>query len=395
MYTTDQAINKATAILQNATLDSGIMALSEDLENYKRIWSRDSMIAGIAGLLINDSKLNLGLKNSILSLASMQHTTGAIPSNVNIDLTKASYGSLAGRVDATTWWLVGTALYIHNFKDENFEVVIKDHVLKAINVLDAWEFNGRDLIYTPLSGNWADEYPLHGYLLYDNLLRYWAIKMWAEMLTDKNLETKALRIKSSISKNFWPDPNESDHYHPKIKFDQSQQYFTAGFHPGNVYKVFDAAANGLAMMLGFSSEEKTSKIINYVKGIFAELGQDLVPAFWPVINEGDATYHELSTNFAYVFKNYPNHFHNGGIWPVMMGVFALGLTLENHSALTTQMFECAKSFLNNAEKPFAEYIDSANFQPGGKKELCFSAAGCIFMAQSNKAHIRQKLNINM
>jgi glycogen debranching enzyme len=392
MYTTDQALQKASNILHKSTVSSGIMALAEDLENYRRIWSRDSMIAGIAGLLTGDAVLKDGLRNSVLSLASMQHHTGAIPSNVHTDLSKASYGSLAGRVDATTWWLVGAGLYIHNYGDD-LKSLITDNVHKALTVMDCWEFNGRDLIYTPLSGNWADEYPLHGYLLYDNLLRYWALDLWAGILDDKELETKANRIKISIQKNFWPDATSTDVYHPKLVFHLDQSYYMAGFHPGNVYKVFDTAGNALALLLGLPSEDKINKITEYVQSVFTSLGHDMLPAFWPVIHEGDAAYEEIRSNYAYQFKNHAHHFHNGGIWPVMMGLFAMGLTLRSRPDMAKSMFEAAKIFLDDDQKPFAEYIDSAQFKPGGKKELCFSAAGCIFMAQTDKDHIGQKLNL--
>ncbi len=395
MDNTDQTLHKATAILHKATVSSGIMALAEDVENYGRIWSRDSMIAGIAGLLIDDKTLKQGLRNSILSLASLQHETGAIPSNVNIDLTKASYGSLAGRVDATTWWLIGAALYLHNFEDEDLKSSILDKVYKSLHVLDCWEFNGRDLIYTPLSGNWADEYPLHGYLLYDNALRYWALKMWAEIVESDKMRVKAQRIRLSIQKNFWPDENSIDLYHSKLKYDASQRFFITGFHPGNVYKVFDAAGNALALLMGFASGEKLHSLIGYVNTIFSSLGHHLLPAFWPVINEGDPNYEEIRSNYAYQFKNYPHHFHNGGIWPVMMGLFAMGLTVNDHSEISSKLFESSKHFLEDDAKPFAEYIDSAHFKPCGKKELCFSAAGCIFMAQNNKDHIIKILNLQM
>ncbi|MBK7466490.1 MAG: hypothetical protein IPJ43_06555 [Saprospiraceae bacterium] len=59
--------------------------------------------------------------------------------------------------------------------DQYFEL-LKPAIYKCLNVLEIWEYNSRGLIYTPLGGNWADEYPTSGYTLYDNVLRYWALR---------------------------------------------------------------------------------------------------------------------------------------------------------------------------------------------------------------------------
>jgi hypothetical protein len=219
--------------------------------------------------------------------------------------------------------------------------------------------------------------------------------MWAEIEDNNSMREKALRIGVSIQKNFWPDKNASDLYHPKLGYNATQQFYTTGFHPGHVYPVFDAAGNALALLMGFVKGKKLDSLTDYVHSIFSELGHHLLPAFWPVIKEGDPNYEEIRSNYAFQFKNYPHHFHNGGIWPVMMGLFAIGLTAAGQAEISAQMFDSSIYFLENNENPFPEYIDSAHFKPGGKKELCFSAAGCIFMAQKNKDHIKQILNLNM
>ena len=85
----------------------------------------------------------------------------------------------------------------------NFKKMIP-HVHKAFDVLRAWEFNERHLLYTPLSGNWADEYPLHGYLLYDNCLRLWALRAWALLLDSAELNEKSVAVSTVITQNFWP-----------------------------------------------------------------------------------------------------------------------------------------------------------------------------------------------
>jgi hypothetical protein len=44
-------------------------------------------------------------------------------------------------------------------------------------LLDGIEYNGRHLLYVPAGGNWADEYPFDGYILYDQVLRAWGLRL--------------------------------------------------------------------------------------------------------------------------------------------------------------------------------------------------------------------------
>jgi hypothetical protein len=88
----------------------------------------------------------------------------------------------------------------------------------------------------------------------------------------------------------------------------------------------DAGGIGLALMLGLMEEEEVSNFTNYLEAVFSDINIDLMPAFCPVISKNDDLYSDLSSNFAYSFKNAPHHFHNGGIWPIMNGWLAKGLT---------------------------------------------------------------------
>ena len=60
----------------------------------------------------------------------------------------------------------------------------------TILLLDALEYNGHDLIYIPQGGNWADEYPYEGYVLYDQILRSWGLRLLGKHF--KNVEIKDL-----------------------------------------------------------------------------------------------------------------------------------------------------------------------------------------------------------
>ena len=385
-------VNPALEVIHKAIRPEGILALAEDAENYQRVWARDASIAGIAGLLHDDVRIIQALQNSIITLANHQAKTGAIPSNVIPGSGKTSYGSLAGRVDATTWWLIAAAICFQKSNDQEFYRQIHPKINKAFEVLEAWEFNERHLIYTPLSGNWADEYPLHGYLLYDNCLRLWALRAWASLTKNPQLIEKSKWVTDSIVSNFWPSSGASNIYHPKLEFDQNQKYWLAGFHPGGPYSgIFDAAGNAFACLLGLSTHQQTQHIYNYLQSGPVELGKNLIPAFWPVINEGDPKWLDLAHNYAYHFKNAPHHFHNGGAWPVMSGWLILALGQSGFEEETLPWVQEMIPYLEDGRQAFPEYIDTQYFKAGGKSRLCFSAAGCLLAATHNNESIKSKL----
>ncbi len=376
-------MDKAITLLQKATTAHGILASPVKQENYQRVWSRDGIMAGIAGILIDDSVIIQGLKETCLTLARNQHPKGTIPSNVPLDRKAPSYGSLVGRVDATSWFVIGSCLYYLNTKDHDFWKEIESNVNDALAILDAWEFNDRHLIYTPLSGNWADEYPMHGYLLYDNLLRLWAVQLFAKISTEDKYLLKAKLIKQVIQHNFFFDQQDETRYHPTLyhrAYNNHWKIPVAGFNPSRYYKIFDACGIGLALLMNVSESKQTAhNVTEYLNKMkFNESEALLVPAFWPVIKEEESLWDELAENYSYSFKNTPHHFHNGGIWPIMSGWLALGLKSQGQSDAAERIFSGLEGLLAQDDYQFSEYYDSLDLKANGKKPLSYSATGYIF-----------------
>jgi glycogen debranching enzyme len=152
----------------------GFLAAAKAGENYERIWSRDSAITALAVLLSEETALYPAIKQSILTLGAQQKENGLLPSNVGLNQAGqfvVSYGTLVGRVDAQTWWVIQSCLYLRETQDVELAALLLPKIERTFSLLESWEFNNRHLVYTPLGGNWADEYILTGYTLYDNLLR--------------------------------------------------------------------------------------------------------------------------------------------------------------------------------------------------------------------------------
>lgn len=397
--------SRALNLLQEACCSYGILASPEDQDNYQRLWSRDSMIAGIAGLLAGDERVLEGFRNSLLTLAAWQHPLGMIPSNVlpasegRDDDPEVSYGSLAGRVDATCWFVVGSSLYLINRDDKKLRERLKPCLRKALELLDRWEFNGKGLIYTPPGGNWADEYPVDGHTLYDNLLRVWGMQLFAHLFSDERLFQRGAWIKKKIAVNFWPRPENRGHpdiYHPGAFEEYAEEpisHFPCSVGPYGFNFTFDVAGHALALLLGLTSDEQVRTISDHTLAIQKSLGKNLLPAFWPVITEKDSRWDDLKLNYRYSFKNEPHHFHNGGIWPVWMGWYGMGMRRTGRESFAREMLESWME-LEDADGnglSFSEYITSDTFIPSGKKRLSFSASGLIFLVSAISNRFESKL----
>lgn len=390
----DQLENRALSLLRDACCSFGILASPEAQDNYRRLWARDSMLAGIAALHTVDERVLKGFKQSVETLAKYQHPHGMIPSNVLPDKDEGevdiSYGGLAGRVDATSWFVVGSCLLILATDDEKLKRTLQPNLLQAIEIMDRWEFNGRGLIYTPLSGNWADEYPVQGHTLYDNCLRLWGLELYADLYGDEDRQVQSRIIRERIEINFWPETSVSDHpavYHKRSFEDAARKelrYFACAIDPRGYNMHFDAAGHGLALYLGITTNEQKSKIENYTDEIFEEIKVDLLPAFWPVIMPEDPEWHALKENYSFDFKNKPHHFHNGGIWPVWMGLFALGMSKSGNNTIAKKMIDAWMEIEDPEESRFSEYIASDTLQPAGKQGLSYSASGLLFLIQAIK-----------
>ncbi|MFB6261289.1 MAG: glycogen debranching protein, partial [Thiohalorhabdaceae bacterium] len=191
--------------------------------NYRRIWSRDGAIMGLAALMSGDSDLTATLRRHLETLARYQGRHGEIPSNVDPGADRISYGGTTGRVDGNLWFLIACGQYWRATGDSAFLETIAPAVEWVRFLLGAWEFNQRGLLYVPQTGDWADEYLHSGYVLYDQILYLQAQAELAAMhraahgSADRELDESRARLRHLIRANFWfprePAGPPEDAYH--------------------------------------------------------------------------------------------------------------------------------------------------------------------------------------
>lgn len=393
---------RACDLLLECSRPEGFLASPTDKTNYRRIWGRDGIIIGLAALMTDNADLIDTFRHTLETLAEHQGPHGEIPSNVDPQSKRISYGGMTGRVDADLWFMIGCGEYWKATRDDVFLEDMIPVVEKVHFLLGAWEFNNRGLLYVPATGDWADEYIHNGYILYDQLLYLQAlrtlfvIRKYAQGSTDHDLSRRVTQLKRLIWDNYWFDKDGSvpdDVYH-EILYEKGQRAATSCknhhwlpfFSPHGYGYRFDGFANVLVSLLEVSDDSRREIVDNYITGLTENHRIRLLPAFHPVITPVDRDWKDLNITFSYTFKNKPYEYHNGGLWPMITGFYVADLARRNKNDVARSYLEgvhaANASEMNSEDWSFPEYINGKNFSPGGTRNQCWSAAGAIIGQQA-------------
>ena len=360
----------AVQLLRVLSEPAGIHASGTPTANYRAVFVRDAVMAGIAGLVVGDATITAAFVRTLEQVRALQGAEGQIASNYAVvpgAAPRVSFGTLAPRIDSATWYLVGVALAARAgaVSPSSFA----ESVRAVVRLLDAIEYNGRHLLYLPAGGNWADEYVTEGYILSDQVLRAWALRLLAPLCEMPECGEKARRIEARIEEEFWP--SDSRRWHP-----------IASYSPVAVRDVFDLAACALLGVSGVA-HSIGERALDGIATEFLDRG-DLPPAFHPVIAEGDPDWPALKRYQLHGFRNRPHEYHNGGIWPIWLGWLAVALARTGRATDLARLRALVRARLAAAPGfRFDEFLHGETGAPGGTSEMAYSATGLIFLAEAD------------
>ncbi len=394
---------KALELLHQCLTENGFLATPLKKDNYSRIWGRDSCIIGLAAILTGDDELIDGCRRSLETLAYYQGPHGEIPSNVDPATERVSYGGTAGRIDGNLWFLITCGELCAKLRDELLLQRLLPIVEKVRKLLGAWEYNNRGLLYVPPTGDWADEYLQSGYVLYDQLLYYQALRAIGfvhglrHRSEDHSLREKATHLKHLIRDNYWFDASNKapDNVYHEVLFrkgrkalpKKSGSYWLPYFSPLGYGYRFDAFANVLASLTGVAGEERGRAVDDYIEDGVCIKESELLPAFCPIITPQSERWDDLKMTFSYEFKNEPFEYHNGGLWPMVNGFYAASLAFRGQDEKAGRVLRAvheanrkpAKYEDQDDESPwsFPEYLHGKKLTAGGVHPMGWSAAGAL------------------
>lgn len=374
------ALTKSVSLLSHAQCSLGFTASVETHDNYRRVWARDSALCGLAALSTDDVSLHDTFRKSIETIWRHQHAEGFIPSNVTED-GQVSYGGTAGRVDSHAWIVISTCQYAMITGNTSWVASFKAQVDHVFRLMRHWEFNGKGLMYIPQSGDWADEYFYHGYILYNQLLRLWALRCAALVFKETSWQEEAGVLEAHISGYYSGKKNYSP-VTQRFFESKSPAYWPMGFNASTVYAHFDLQAHALAMLL-------LGNVAGSVQAIqsLAANSNKMLPSFSPAITDADWHMEELKNNYAFSFRNKPHEFHNGGLWPVWNGFASLALQGID-DALANELAQRTSEACSMENWSFNECFHGQTGQPNGVPACAWSAAGVLLAASKG---FKQKL----
>lgn len=392
-----EGYERSVELLHACRVPEGFLATPTKTANYRRIWGRDSCIISLAALAVGDEELVDASRETLLTLARHQGPHGEIPSNLDPDSGRVSYGGTTGRVDADLWFMICCGQYWRATQDQAFLDQVRDALERTRHLLGCWEFNTRGLLYVPVTGDWADEYVQDGYVLYDQLLYLRAQREFATMHRflhggeDHTLLESISRLRHLIRANYWfrdGDEVPDDVYH-EILYQRGRRaaarrcgsYWMPFFSPASYGYRFDALANVLVSLLDVAKDEQRRAVDQFLADEIVPDGVSLLPAFHPVITPKDEDWEELQMTFSHTFKNQPYEYQNGGLWPMITGFYVADLAQRDRP-------DDARRFLEGVHRAnarevdgqpwsFPEYLHGRDHTPGGNTQMGWNAATAV------------------
>ena len=380
-----EAYHKSIDLLSELSTPHGFYAAAGDVSNYGRVWGRDSVVAGIAALTTDDEELHETFRQSLRTLRDHQDETGRTPSNVDPRTGRVSYGTTVGRVDATIWYIVGVCQYALRTGDTAFFEDARPSLERALFYLNCLELNGRGLIYIPQGGDWADEYVNHGYVLFDEMLYYHALCGFYSLTGDDAIKRRLDLLRNLILVNYFPraENAESENVYHDVLFAESVENWEpplplTAFSNYDVNYAVDNFANALLLLsdipehVDTDNEQMVADVCDAVISRSMDQSFSILPAFHPVIEEGSGKWEMLTKNYLFTFRNFPNCYHNGGLWPLVHGFFLSVLCVDPRDHL-----ERFAEILARDEYLFPEYYHGTKHTAEGVERHSFTAAAYV------------------
>jgi hypothetical protein len=372
---------QAAQLLASLSREDGILASDSPTANYRSVFTRDAVMAGAAGLLVGERAVTTAFLRTLERLRDLQGSEGQIPSNYSAEAGGAgrvSFGTLAPRIDATSWYLMGVAWAVRAGVGSAGD--FEESVRRAVRLLRALEFNERHLIWIPPGGNWADEFLTEGYVLFDQILRAWALRLIGPVYREPTWVAKADRIEATVADNYWPaEATRGAWVAPSVGefVDPSRGHPLAAISPLGCRDLFDLASASLLGVSGVAPRLGAATLA-WIGREYLDRSR-LPPAFAPVIEETDSDYRILRRYHLYDFRNRPHEYHNGGIWPIWLGWLGLALARLGRAEQLGQLRSILESYLTERSFRFEEFLHGETGAPGGTAGMAYTATGLVFL----------------
>jgi len=333
-----EAYVSAIEVLNKCSTNHGFYAA---YPGYDMVFARDAMIISLGASFFPQFKNTI--KQSLITLAKNQSEKGQIPNAVD-KFSQRKHHVDYKSIDSSLWFIIGHYNYKQRYKDSALFNAQNDAIKHAFNWLSYQDIGENGMLAQLPTTDWQDAFPhRYGYTINTQAL-------WYRVLQLMNKNQEADKLKQQVNKN-------SD-----MKLWDNEYYLAYRWKNHNNYKEksnwFDTLGNLLAIIFNLTDNQKSEKILNYIK-------KNKINEPYPV----KAIYPPITINSKHWQDYYldseagkPWHYLNAGIWAYIGSFYILALIKQKKiKEAETQLQKLAEA---NLKYNFTEWLHGLTGKEG-------------------------------
>lgn len=379
----DTASTAAWAVLRKNLSDRGMAAA---VEGYPQVWMRDTVISCLGAVGDRQPEMLAVLRRSLESLAAGQDRFGQMPFLAHIADGRLEYGSS----DGNPWFAIGCALYAEASGDAAWFARQTPTIIRALDWCESRDVQHCGLMESGECADWADLMSHHGRVLFPNVLCAHALAVTAERLHTAGhpeadrLRQRSQRVREAIRLHFWVtpfgQPVQDDSHHRTRQLAnitlRARRYFLPWIGTFDVGDRLDVPGNLLAILSGVADAAQARAILDYIDAVGLNRPYP-VQVYYPVIRPGDPDWRDY---YRIWDANTPHHYHNGGIWPWVGGLYIAALVRAGRRDEAARHLErLAEAVMQGAEPGECnEWLHGQSGRPMGARYQAWSAGMFLY-----------------
>ena len=367
--------------------------------NYRSVWGRDGAITVINSLDVEDPEILDCSRRTLETLLHNISPNGQIPANVRIDDGVPDYSGVGNicAIDSGLWVIIAVYNFVDRTGDTDFLARHAPALQRAMDWLAAHDSNNDGLLEIPEAGDWTDLFGRSYNVLYDEVLWYRANVCYGHLLQFLGEPARSAdylrwsqHIRGKILNMFWPTTQLQADSDPHRSFANRQfnmgdtHYLLAEITPFSFNWRCDVFGNVLAFLTNLLDIDRAREAFRFMWGVGVNEPFP-VANLYPVVQAGDPDWRAYYT---VNLLNLPHHYHNGGIWPFVGGMWVRFIhRLGFNEVACRELYRLAKvnQLGHDHEWEFNEWVHGATGRPMGKAYQAWSAACFIRACQEVEA----------
>jgi sucrose-6-phosphatase len=263
---------------------------------------------------------------------------------------------------------------------------------RLMNWLLGLDCNNDALLEIPEAGDWTDLFGRSYHVLYDQVLWYRAAVAYGRLLEFQrkfdeasSWLRRAQTIRNKILASFWPSTKPRD---PSARVSFADQQYAVGDSSYLLAEITPFAFNWRCDVLGniqafignVLDVDRARTAFRFMWGVGVNEPYP-VANLYPPVQAGDPDWRSYYT---VNLLNLPGHYHNGGIWPFIGGMwvcFIHRLGLRDVACRELLKLARANRLGKNQDWEFNEWLHCRTGRPMGKAFQAWSAASFINACQ--------------